>query len=114
MVFVEINVDFVQSEVVADPLQAFARGLKLRKIIVKTGLNAHDRGNHSIRVHNVLIGDRGDPTGGTHIDMCHFRAHATSANADQCRITASGKDGYPLTKSEIGGRFFQKCADLCR
>ena len=53
--FVEEDTDFVECEVVFDPLKALACGFKLCKVVEVFILSADNSGNHSGCVNNALV-----------------------------------------------------------
>ena len=87
------DVNFVEHEVILDPLEAFARSLELGEVVESAVLRADYGGYHGVCVDDVLVNDCVDPAGGAAIYMRVAQADRARAYAYEGGVAAAAEYG---------------------
>ena len=106
----KVYADFIQSEMILDPLKALAGSFHLGKVIEFAALRAGDGGNHGGNIHHLPVGNGNDPAGGTGVDMGIAHIDAACAHTDQAGITAAAEYGRAGCEAKLCGCLFGQTA----
>ena len=112
VMFIEVDVHFVESKMIFDPLDALGGGLHLGEVVVTAFLSADDGGDHGGDVDLLFVKDRPDPAGSTGIDMGIARKDRAGTHRDEGRVSAAAEHRDAGDQSEVFRRFGGQRTDL--
>lgn len=114
IVLVKVDVHFIESQVVLDPLDTLGGGLHLGKVVVTAFLSTDDGGDHGHDVDLLFFQNGADPAGRTGIDVCIAREDRACAHRDEGRVSATAEDGNAGHETEVFRRFRGQGTDFVR
>ena len=83
MLFLQIDIDLVERQMILDPFEAFASRFQLGEVVKPLRLRAHDGCNHRGGIYDALINHGGNPAARATIDMCVAKLCGACANPDE-------------------------------
>ena len=91
----QINADFVQSQMIPHPFQTFSGGFHFSEVIVASALGADDGRDHGGYVYELAVGDGADPAGGSAVNMGVTYGGTAGAYANEGSVPPPPKTGVP-------------------
>ncbi len=114
IVFVQVDVYFVQCKMIFDPLKALGSGFHFSKVIVAAILRADNSGNHICGVNHLFVDNRSDPAGSAGIDMGVTDSGGTGADTDKRGVSTAAEDRSAGLETEFRGCLLRKSSDFIR
>ena len=112
MLFLQIDIDLIERQVILHPFKALARRFQLCEIVEPLRLRAHDRRNHGGSIHNAFVDHGGDPAACAAIDMRIAQCGGAGPHADEGSVPAAAEHGGARFQAEFRSRFFRDFPDL--